>query len=423
MATNIKYASQSDLQNYFNRFGDFDQKTQIYGWTKATDLDAGTSGTDDLDLYYSADTGLVSELFYDGSEASKITFPTSAHCLTNGSTTAATTTMTVDAGHSIEAGDILKVADEYMYVVSISTNDLGVVRGFMNTTQMVIPNDTNVFLVIDLNNYGVSGTTSSSTPIFFTYDSDMNTVLLVNDGGDGTTDNVNDHIIESGVDFATYIDQQLVNASLELNNLLDARFPMPLEKAKQIDIDTAVGSVAEEYDPIIIKATCYITAANLIRSKMANDTDADYYYGLVSNAEGTGIVDLLNAGKIKLSFEVSNKSSKGSIRYRAVLGTMDIVELYGDYKGEKYDLLKVEIIATGPYGTGTFSVHYQSNNQIFGALTSAVKITGGLQHIFGGLYGRFQGASATDGDIWEIEVYDDSVETTNTVTDTIQLHR
>lgn len=30
MATDFKYASQSDLKNYFNRFGDFDQKVQIF---------------------------------------------------------------------------------------------------------------------------------------------------------------------------------------------------------------------------------------------------------------------------------------------------------------------------------------------------------------------------------------------------------
>ena len=327
MATNFKYAAQSDLQNYFNRFGDFDQKTQIFPTL--------TSGN----LHLFRDCGYVDTLFINGEEIAAAQ-STSGAVDTNG---------------------------EWFY--ASATNQL------------------------EYYNSNYSSTT------------------------------INEQVFESGVDFATYIDQQLVNASLELNNLLDARFPMPLEKAKQIDLDTAVGSVAEEYDPIVIKATCYITAANLIRSKMANDTDADYYYGLVTNAERTGIVDLLNDGKIKLSFEVSNKSSKGSIRYRNVSGSMDIVELYGDYSGEKYDLLKVEVEATGVYGTGTFKVHYHSDDKIFGAVTTPEKITGGLQHIHSGLYGRFQGASATDGDIWEIEVYDDSVETTNTVTDTIQLHR
>jgi hypothetical protein len=68
-------------------------------------------------------------------------------------------------------------------------------------------------------------------------------------------------------------------------------------------------------------------------------------------------------------------------------------------------------------------VHHHSDDKIFGAVTDAEKITGGLQHLYSGLYARFQGASATDGDIWEIEVYDDSVETTNTTSKSIQLNR
>ena len=327
MSSNFRYASQSDLQNYFNRFGDYDQKTQIYPTL--------TSGN----LHLFRDSGYIDTLFVNGEELAA----------------AQSTSGAVDSN------------GEWFY--ASATNQL------------------------EYYNSNYSSTT------------------------------INEQIFEAGVDFATYIDQQLVNASLELNNMLDARFPMPLEKAKQIDIDTATDSVAEEYDPVIIKATCYLAASNLIRSKMANDPDADYYYSLVTNIDGTGIVDLLNAGKMKLSFEVTNNSSKGSIKYRNVSGTMDIVELYGDYSGEKYDLLKVEVETTGAYGVGEFKVHYHSDDKIFGAVTDAEKITGGLQHLYSGLYARFQGASATDGDIWEIEVYDDSVETTNTVTNIIQLNR
>ena len=327
MATNFSYASQSDLQNYFNRFGDFDQKTQIYPTL--------TSGN----LHLFRDCGYVDTLFINGEEIAA----------------AQSTSGAVDSN------------GEWFY--ASATNQL------------------------EYYNSNYSSTT------------------------------INEQVFEAGVDFSTFIDQQLVNASLELNNLLDARFPMPLEKAKQIDIDTATNSVAEEYDPVIIKATCYIAASNLIRSKMANDPDAEYYHGLVTNAERTGIVDLLNDGKMKLSFEVTNKSSKGSIKYRNVSGSMDIVELYGDYIGEKYDLLKVEVEATGAYGVGSFKVHHHSDDKIFGKVTDAEIITGGLQHLHSGLYVRFQGASATDGDIWEIEVYDDSVETTNTKTNSIQLYR
>ena len=253
------------------------------------------------------------------------------------------------------------------------------------------------------------------------YASGTNQVEYYNSNYSSTT--VNEQVFEAGVDFNTFLEQALTDASLELHNYLDMRYSTPLEKAKQIDTDTATVSVAEEYDPIIVKATCYIATANLIRAKEGASEEADYFYSLVTNEEKTGLIDKLNDGIYKLSSEVDDKDKNGKIKYRNVSGTMDIVELSGTYHGEGYDLLKVEIEATGAYGTGTFKVHYLSNDQLFGATSSAEKITGGLQHIHGGLYGRFQGASATDGDIWEVEVYGSHRKQTNKSNATIEMVR
>ena len=253
------------------------------------------------------------------------------------------------------------------------------------------------------------------------YASATNQVEYYNSNYSSTT--INEQSFEAGVDFTAFLEQILTDASLELHNYLDMRYSTPLEKAKQIDTDTATVSVAEEFDPIIIKATCYIATANLIRAKEGTSEEADYFYSLVTNEERTGLIDKLNDGIYKLSSEVDDKDKNGKIKYRNVSGTMDIVELSGTYHGEGYDLLKVEIEATGAYGTGTFKVHHLSNDQLFGASTTAEKITGGLQHIYGGLYGRFQGASATDGDIWEIEVYGSHRKQTNKSNATIEMVR
>ena len=253
------------------------------------------------------------------------------------------------------------------------------------------------------------------------YASGTNQVEYYNSNYSSTT--INEQMFEAGVDFTDFINQALVDASLELHNYLDARYTTPLEKIKQVDSDTAALSVAEEYDPIIIKAVCYIAASNLIRAKEGSSEEADYYYSLVTNAERTGLLDKLNDGIYKLSHEVDANDKKGSIRYRNLSGSMDIVELGGQYYGEHYDLLKVEIEDSGAYGTGTFKVHYLSNDQLFGAVSSSEKITGGLQHIHNGIYGRFQGASATDGDIWEIEVYGSHRKQTNKSNATIEMVR
>jgi len=238
-----------------------------------------------------------------------------------------------------------------------------------------------------------------------------------------TSTTINEQVFEGGQDFEDTLNQALVDASLELHNYLDIRYSTPLEKIKQTDTDTASVLIAEEYDPIIIKAVCYIATANLIRAKEGASEEADYYYNLVTNPESTGLIDKLNEGVFKLSHEVDGNDKKGSIRYRNVSGTMDLVELAGEYQGELYDLLKVEIEATGAYGTATFKVHYLSNDQLFGAVSSAEKITGGLQHIHNGIFGRFMGLQAQDGDIWEIEVFGRHRKQTNKSNATIEMVR
>ena len=255
------------------------------------------------------------------------------------------------------------------------------------------------------------------------YASGTNQVEYYNSNYSSTT--VNEQIFEVGVDFEDFLNQSLTDGALELHNLLDARFSTPLEKIKQVDSDTAAVSVDEEFDPIIKKSNCYITASNLIRAKEGVSEEADYFYSLVTNAERTGLIDKLNDGIYKLSHEVDANDKKGSIRYRNISGTMDIVELAGEYTGGQYDLLKVEIEDSGAYGVGTYKTHYLANDKLFGAVTSSNKITGGLQELVGGsgIWVRFQGASATDGDIWEIEVYGSHRKQTNKSNATIEMVR
>ena len=253
------------------------------------------------------------------------------------------------------------------------------------------------------------------------YASGTNQVEYYNSNYSSTT--VNEQIFEAGQDFTDFVNQTLVDASLELHNYLDARYSTPVEKSKQVDIDTTPVSVSEEYDPIIIKSTCYVAAANLIRAKEGQSDEADYYHSLVTNAERTGLIDKLNDGLYKLSNEIDANDRKGKILRRSVAGSMDLVELSGEYVGENYDLLKVEIETSGVYGTAEFKVSYLSNDQLEGATTTAVKITGGLQHIFSGISGRWQGSTANDGDIWYIEVYGSHIKQTNKSNATIELSR
>ena len=417
MATNFKYASVSDLQKYFNRAVDYDNKRQIFTWVQESTLD-DYGDTSNVNVWYATNTGLVTQLYQDGRELTSLSanLDTKDTEVKSSSYSATATTTDIDSTSNMAAKDIIKINNEYIQILGVADGDTITFtdkRNLFGTLQGTGVADDDVFLVVDesvvdIADYG-----------WFFYDSalDMCVVAIPNDT------NPNALNMEAGTDYTTFIEQTLTDASLELHNYLDMRYSTPLEKAKQIDTDTATVSVAEEFDPIIIKATCYIATANLIRAKEGTSEEADYFYSLVTNEERTGLIDKLNDGIYKLSSEVDDKDKNGKIKYRNVSGTMDIVELAGTYHGEGYDLLKVEIEATGAYGTGTFKVHYLSNDQLFGASTTAEKITGGLQHIYGGLYGRFQGASATDGDIWEIEVYGSHRKQTNKSNATIEMVR
>lgn len=331
MASNFKYASESDLKGYFYQYGDFDTKIQIFP--------TETSGNN----HFFRDSGLVENFFVNGSEQA-----------------------------SAQA---------------------------------------------DFDNVNGDGQ--------WCYRSDNNDLKYQDSALSATT--VNEQVFEAGVDFSTYISTQLVNASLELNNLLDARFSTPIPKHTQADIDSTSLSATMEYDPIIVKSTCYIAASNMIRSKNASDVDADYFYNLVTNAEGTGIVDRLNAGKMKLSFEVDNLDSKGNIKEIVNTGTMNPVQLHGDFTGghNGYDVLRITCTTAGAYGVAKCSVDYYGSDKLFGNISVNNIVTGGLDSWSGmsGLLIRFQGAAMVVDDLWEIEVMTNALEPTNTTTNSIQLHR
>ncbi len=325
--TSFKYATQSDLTNYFNRVNDFSSKRQIF------------SPVTNSNLHQFHNCGLVEVLFVNGNEVT-----------------------------ASENADEPNANGEWRYI--------------------------------------------EEQDVLQYYDDTL------------TSTTVNNQIFEAGKDFQTFMDQQLVNASMELNNLLDARYPTPLPKNTQIS-EAASSGLTIEYDAIVVKATCYICASNLIRSKDPTSEEADYYYSLVTNGEGTGITDRLNKGEWKLSFEVDNKDSQGSIRKITQAGTMQLLETAGQYYGQPYDVLRITCTTGGAYGTAKCKVEYFGSDKLFGSETTNNIVSGTLDG-WGGLGGvkvRFQGASMTADDQWEIPVVSEARKISNSSTGTINLSR
>ena len=324
MATDFKYASQSDLEMYYPAYNQFDAKRQIFGWSLLSS-----------NKYIADNTGLVTQLFMDGA----------------------------DLGAEQSSADAVNSNYKWYY---LSTDD-----------RLYLYNDAN---------------------------------------------NPADLVMEGGIDNTTYFDQMLVNASMELNNLLDRRYPTPIPKYTQYDADTTHVSSATEYDAIIIKSTCYLCVANLLRTNSRQE-EADYYNNLVTNMDGSGLVDRLNKGEYKLSYEVDSDDSQGKPRAITKSGSMDIIETGGAYSGEAFDLLRITCTTTGAYGVAKVKVEYYGSDKLFGSETTDITVTGGLQPIHGGWYCRFQGASMTQNDLWEVEVYSETRKISNAESGAVQLTR
>ena len=412
MATDFKYASQSDLEMYYPAYSQFDVKRQVFGWALGRDnFDASS-----LDLYYAHNVGLVTQLYWDGLEVDKITFPSAHHTLTDETLSATDTTLTVNVGHGLAVRDIIRIDNEYMLVTSVSTNDLTIERGQVGTPGSIHADDSQLYLVVDRSEITAVGAVTTAA-LAFVYDSEMDLCLLITVAQDP-----NDYIVEAGIDNATYFDQMLVNASMELNNLLDRRYPTPIPKYTQYDANTTHVSSTPEFDAIIVKSTCYLCVANLLRTNSRQE-EADYYNNLVTNMDGSGLVDRLNKGEYKLSYEVDSDDSQGKVRSITKAGSMDIIETGGAYAGEAFDLLRITCTTGGAYGVAIVKVEYYGSDKLFGSEKTDIKVTGGLQSIHGGFYCRFQGSSMTADDLWEVEVYSETRKISNAESGAIQLTR
>jgi hypothetical protein len=77
--------------------------------------------------------------------------------------TNATTTVTIDGSHGIVAGEVIRIDSEQMYVISVSTNDLTVVRAFDGSVLASHNDDAAIHVNRTLTiERGMNGTTAAS---------------------------------------------------------------------------------------------------------------------------------------------------------------------------------------------------------------------------------------------------------------------
>ena len=87
--------------------------------------------------------------------------------------------------------------------------------------------------------------------------------------------------------------------------------------------------------------------------------------------------------------------------------------------------MRITCTTLGAYGVAKCKVEYYGSDKLFGSETTDNIVTGGIDYWsgLGGIGVRFQGAAMAVNDQWEIEVYSEGMEETNSVVRNISLYR
>ena len=388
MSSKPVYCSHIELKRVYPQIDSFDTKTPIYGWTKSTN--ATDFYDSSLDGYHAHNTGLITEMFWDGSKMDKIAYNTTETTKLDGVCVAGTVTFDVDSTSSFAADDIFKIDDEYFLVVSITDgNTIVSNRGMFGTATAPHADNSSVYIIVDVSADATDTVSDSSVPQFM-YDPDLDMAIMI-----GTQDPA-DYLVEAGEDFTTMITQFRTDASRYLDSKLDPNLP-----SEQLKDD------AGDYDYIIIRSASLIAAAFLIR---ATDPTNEIATALMEEAQGN--IDALNNGGAALSWQTTRDASRGVIRDITYTdGYVRPVDLRGIWNGT-YDIIKVKITMFGVIGTCKYSVWVKSSDKLGlhdgkQVVTDEI-INGDYQPLAGGLQIRFAGkgevTAAILDDEWQIEV-------------------
>ena len=271
----FKYTDQAALSNVFPNYGNLIPRNRLHKWRElATNVHAAER------------VGFGTALFYAGKDLTPYNLAATAASvdttLASAITTKDGTSITVSSTANIAAGTIIQIDDEKMFVVTQVSLSLTVIRGFFGTTRATHTNSTNVELI------GLAF--DSQYEWHYDTTSDMAIIYSSTDPGEV--------LMEMGHGKDTYVDQALVNASMQLNGRLDVRFRGIIPKSFQYS--SAPSTDTPEYDYVIIRITALLALA--IMAAANNDVELTAFFkDQVSNTDNNGLLDNLNSGKTMLS--------------------------------------------------------------------------------------------------------------------------
>ena len=395
MATAAIYCTHKELKRVFPQLDSFDGKKQVYGWS----LGISNFYDSSLDCYYTNNTGLITQLYWDGAEVDKIAFNTTETTQVKVAITPDATSINLDDTSAFGVNDIIKINNEYMRVTGVTDGDtLSITassthRGLFTSSAQHHPVDSSVYKIIDVNADLADSSSADPDSLSFVYDTDLDLCLLITNNIDP-----NDYLIEAGEDFTTLVTQYRTDASRYLDSMLDPNMPREAFKDK-----------SGNFDYLIIRTTALIAVNFMIKS---HDPNSELANALMQEAALN--IENINEGKAALSFQVTRDSSQGIVRDVTYTdGKIRPVDTRGEWSGT-YDLIKVIITTGGRIGTATYSVYIKDSDKLKNQQVVTDKIINGdYQPLAGGLEIRFagddmnplSGTQANQDNEWEIEVF------------------
>ena len=154
-------------------------------------------------------------------------------------------------------------------------------------------------------------------------------------------------IFTMGIDRNDYVVNSLIQASDELNSLVDKKYPRPIPKSRltpQSDL---------EYDHIIKRATCLICAKNMIKSQDPSDPTFEVF-----EAEANKIVEGLRDGSITLHWEADPTEIGYFYGKDTNTSTFELSDVVGQYHGQGFDQCKITCVIGGSLGTAVVNVYW-----------------------------------------------------------------
>ena len=214
---------------------------------------------------------------------------------------------------------------------------------------------------------------------------------------------LNGAIFEGGIDADTHLTSVIARSSDFVRSMSGG---IAIYPRKGVGIASATGN---DWPELIVMSTAHM-AASFITAPYDQEL-SENLSGKVSNAEGTGWLDLLRRGEVTINQQESLQKNHGIVKRVSLDNstTSDIVDVKGRPTVE-WDIIQIKIASGATLARSTnSSVTYSTKGsnadglQVESLYTSET-VTGGWDAVGHGMYVRWSPGVLTTNDQWELEI-------------------